>query len=298
MNLPRNILISGGSGLIGSALILPLHASGCRIAQLTRRDAPGQIKWEPLQPIAPSLVSGFDAVIHLSGEPIFGRWTAEKKKRIRESRVLSTAHLAKALAEAARPPKVFVCASAVGYYGNRGDEILTEQSPPGVGFLPDVCREWEAAADAATQAGIRTVHLRNGLVLSSAGGALKPMLFPFRLGLGGRVGTGSQWWSWIALADLVGIVRHVLVTDSVSGPVNAVSPNPVQNSEFTRILASVLSRPAILPVPSLAVKLALGEMGAELLLSSQRVRPTALSRSGYSFQNEGLTDTLRTILRK
>lgn len=217
--LAGKILISGSTGLIGSALAPALRARGCSVISLTRKGAsgPGQIRWNPEQPDPDYDVPEVDAVIHLAGEPIASRWTEEKKKRIRESRVISTTNLARALARAERRPKVFVCSSAVGYYGDRGDEVLTEESPSGSGFLPEVCREWEAAVDPARQAGIRTVHLRTGLVLSTNGGALKPMLTPFKLGLGGRIGNGRQWWSWIALEDMVGVVLHALQTESLAG---------------------------------------------------------------------------------
>jgi uncharacterized protein (TIGR01777 family) len=298
--LAGKILISGSTGLIGSALVPALRARGCSVISLTRKGAsgPGQIRWNPEQPDPDYAVPEVDAVIHLAGEPIASRWTEEKKKRIHESRVISTTNLARALARAERRPKVFVCSSAVGYYGDRGDEVLTEESPAGSGFLPEVCREWEAAADAAKQAGIRTVHLRTGLVLSPNGGALKPMLLPFKLGLGGRIGNGQQWWSWIALEDMVGTVLHALQSGSLAGAANAVAPNPVTNQEFTRTLAGVLGRPAILPVPAFAVKLAMGEMGTNLLLSSQRVLPKALEDSGYRFKNVELRETLERIVKK
>jgi uncharacterized protein (TIGR01777 family) len=298
--LPGKILISGSTGLIGSALVSALRARGCSVISLTRKGTagPGQIRWNPEQPDPDYAVPDVDAVIHLAGEPIASRWTEEKKKRIRDSRVISTTNLARALARAEQRPKVLVCSSAVGYYGDRGDEVLTEESPSGSGFLPEVCREWEAAADAARQTGIRTVHLRTGLVLSPNGGALKPMLLPFKLGLGGRIGSGRQWWSWIALEDMVGVVLHALRAESLAGAVSAVAPNPVTNLEFTKTLAGVLGRPAILPVPAVAVKLAMGEMGTNLLLASQRVAPRALHNSGYHFQNVELRGTLARILKK
>src|SRR5712692_9875246 len=245
--MPR-VLISGASGLIGSALVPSLESHGYEVTRLVRSETreTNAVQWDPLHPIPPELVAGFDAVIHLSGESVAGRWTAAKKARIRESRVVSTTNLSEALAKSERPPKTFICASAIGYYGNRDDEILTEESPSGAGFLSQVCREWEAATEPAAKADIRTVNLRTGIVLSRSGGALKQMLLPFRLGLGGRIGSGRQWWSWIHIEDFVAAVHHILQSDSASGPINMVSPNPLTNSEFTQILAGVLKRPAIL----------------------------------------------------
>jgi uncharacterized protein len=263
-----------------------------------------------MQPIAPELVSGFDAVIHLSGESVTGRWTEAKKNRIRQSRVASTQYLSQALANAEPRPSTFICASAIGYYGNRGDETLTEESPSGDGFLPEVCREWEAATKTANDAGIRTVNLRIGLVLSHEGGALKPMLFPFRLGLGGRIGNGRQWWSWIHITDLISAVHHILQNASnsnverqasppgqpISGPINMTSPNPVTNADFTRTLAGVLKRPAILPVPGFAARLAFGELADEGILASARVVPRKLLDSGFQFKYTDLIGALNDLL--
>ena len=298
--MPAKVLISGSSGLLGSALVQNLGVDGYEITRLMRRhtSAAGQIAWDFAQPLAPQSVSGFDAVIHLAGESIASRWTEPKKKAIRDSRVLGTRHLAEALARAATPPRVFISASAIGFYGDRGDEILREESASGgSGFLPEVCREWEAAAEPAVNAGIRTVFLRTGIVLSAKGGALKQMLLPFRLGLGGRIGTGRQWMSWIDLQDEIGAIRHILVNESLSGPVNSVSPNPVTNAEFTKTLASVLSRPAIFPMPAFAAHLVFGQMGDELLLGSQRVEPAKLTASGYQFRKPNLQGSLEGILR-
>jgi len=246
--------------------------------------------------IPPELVSGFDAVIHLTGESVAGRWTAVKKVRIRNSRVLSTTNLSNALAKSESPPKVFLCASAIGYYGNRGDEILTEESPSGAGFLPEVCREWEAATEPAAKADIRTVNLRTGIVLSRSGGALKQMLLPFRLGLGGRIGSGRQWWSWIHIEDFIAAVHHTLQNESVKGPVNMVSPGPVTNAEFTKTLARVLRRPAILPVPAFAARLALGQLADEALLAGARVEPKKLVESGFDFKFPDLGSALENLL--
>lgn len=267
--------------------------------RLVRGTASGdnQISWDPAREISSEAVSGFDAVIHLAGESIAGRWTAAKKAKIRDSRTLGTRHLAEALAKTEAKPKVFICSSAIGFYGDRGDEVLNEASAQGAGFLPDVCREWEAATRAAADAGIRTVQLRTGIVLSPKGGALGQMLTPFKLGLGGRIGNGGQWMSWIDVQDMVGGIHHILSHDQLQGPVNMVAPKPVTNAEFTKTLASVLSRPAIFPVPAFAVKLGFGEMGEALLLGSQRVQPARLLESGYQFQFSELAASLKNNLR-
>ena len=282
----ERVLVSGVSGPIGAALLPYLESQGARIVRLVRGPArgPDQISWDPLQPLARAAVSGFEAVIHLAGETVAGRWTEAKKKAILESRVQGTRHLAEPLAQTQSPPRVFICASAIGFYGNRGGELLTEASPTGEGFLPEVTREWEAASRIAANAGIRTVNLRFGLVLSPKGGALKKMLTPFKLGLGGKIGSGQQWWSWIHVDDIVGALHHALQTDSLSGPVNLVAPNPVRNADFTLVLASVLRRPAFFHVPAFAARLAFGEMADELLLSSERVEPARLRDSGYAFR--------------
>ncbi len=295
--MPSRILVSGASGPIGAALLPSLNTLGYKVTRLVRGAATsnGQIHWDPAQPISPDLVSGFDAVIHLAGESIVGRWTAAKKQAIRDSRVVGTSHLADAAAKAGHKPEVFICSSAIGYYGDRGDEILNEQSAPGSGFLPDVCREWEAATRPAAAAGIRTVQMRTGVVLSPKGGALGKMLTPFKMGAGGRIGDGRQWMSWIAVQDMVGAIHHILKTDLVQGPVNMVAPKPVTNTEFTQTLAAVLSRPAIFPVPAFAVKLAFGEMGETVLLGSQRVEPIQLISSGYPFRFPTLRQSLESL---
>lgn len=257
----------------------------------------GQISWDPAVAIAPEAVSGFDAVIHLAGEGIFGRWTAAKKAKIRDSRVAGTLNLAQALARAEEKPKVFVCGSAIGYYGNRGDEVLREESAAGSGFLAQVCQEWEEATTPAVQADIRTAHLRTGIVLSPKGGALRAMLLPFKLGLGGRTGDGRQWMSWIDVRDMVGAIHHILKNDLMQGPVNMVAPKAVTNAEFATTLASVLSRPAIFPMPAFAAKLAFGEMGQELLLGSQKVEPGKLVSSGYPFRYRELRKSLEGLLK-
>jgi hypothetical protein len=229
---------------------------------------------------------------------VVGRWTADKKARILESRVLGTRHLSEALAKSAKPPRVLISASAIGYYGDRGEEILNEESTSGKGFLPRVCHEWEAATQAASDAGIRVAHIRIGVVLSSKGGALQPMLLPFKLGLGGRIASGRQWMSWIDIHDLVGAVHHVLKTDSLHGAVNMVSPEPARNLAFTKLLAGVLSRPAIFAMPAFVARLALGEMADEALLASQRVEPAKLFASGYVFQQPDLKQSLEKLIKE
>jgi uncharacterized protein (TIGR01777 family) len=295
--MPR-ILISGASGLIGTALIPHLESHGYEVTRLVRRESKSnELHWEPAHPTPASLVTGYDAVIHLSGESITGRWTATRKTRIRDSRVVSTRNLSEALAKTTDPPKTFLCASATGYYGSRGDEVLTEESSPGTGFLPEVCQEWESATAPAANAGIRTINLRTGLVLSKNGGPLKEMLLPFRLGLGGKIGSGRQWWSWIHIEDWLAAAHHVLQNDSVRGPVNMVSPNPVTNAEFTKTLAKILKRPAIFAIPAFAARLALGELSDEALLASARVEPMKLLQSGFQFKFLDLRSTLEDLLR-
>jgi len=293
------ILVSGVSGPIGAALVPSLASGGAQIVRLVRGAARSadQVSWNPLAAVPAADVSGFDAVIHLAGESVVGRWTEAKKKAIRESRVLGTQNLAGALAQASTKPHVLVCASAIGFYGDSGDEILDEGSPGGQGFLPDVCRDWEQASRIAADAGIRTVNIRIGLVLSPKGGALEKMLTPFKLGLGGRIGSGQQWWSWIHVDDIVAAIHHALATMSLSGAVNLVAPNPVRNAEFTRTLASVLGRPAFFPVPEFALRAAFGGMAAqEMLLASQRVEPGRLATNGYSFRFRELRAALEDLL--
>jgi uncharacterized protein (TIGR01777 family) len=290
-------LISGASGLIGSALVSSLESRGCKVTRLVRRETgdANEVRWDPMHAVPPDLVSGFDMIIHLSGESVAGRWTEAKKKRIRDSRVVSTQNLSNALAKAATPPKTFISASAIGYYGSRGEEILNEESPSGAGFLAEVCRQWETATEAVAHVGIRTVNLRIGLVLSPNGGALKQMLLPFRLGLGGRIGSGRQWWSWIHIADLVCAVHHILQKESLEGPVNMTAQRPVTNSEFTQILGGLLKRPAILPVPAFAARLAFGEFADEGLLASARVMPRMLMESGFEFRHPELQPALKNF---
>jgi uncharacterized protein len=246
--------------------------------------------------VPPAIVSGYDVAIHLLGESVVGRWTQEKKRGIRESRVMSTRNLAQALAQASPPPHTFLCASAIGYYGNRGDQLLAEESASGSGFLPEVCQEWEAAAEPAIQAGIRVANLRFGIVLSRDGGALKAMLLPFRLGLGGHVGSGRQWWSWIHIGDAVAAVREILQNRSLAGPINMTAPEAVTNAEFTKVLARALKRPAFFPIPTYALRLAVGEFAEESPLASARVVPKKLIESGFEFRYPKLGTALAQLL--
>jgi hypothetical protein len=294
------ILISGASGLVGTALIKSLEPEGHEIFRLVRHapNSQAEVEWSPDRySIALARIEGFDAVVNLAGDSIAeGRWTEEKKRRIRESRVKGTKLLGDALANLTKRPKTFICASAIGYYGNRGDELLTETSAPGDDFLAEVCVEWEKATALATEKGIRVVNARFGVILDSHGGALAKMLPPFRLGLGGRVGSGKQWMSWIALDDVIGGIKFALANDSLKGPVNFVAPNPVTNAEFTKMLGKVLSRPTLFPIPAFGVRLAFGEMGDALLLSSQRVKPSQLEKGSYTFLYPELEETLHKIL--
>ena len=296
------ILVTGASGLIGSALVSFLGAGRHAVTRLVRAQArPGraEVHWDPAAGMLdPMVLQGLDAAVHLAGESIAQKWTPERKAEILKSRARGTRLLSESFARLTQPPRVFVCASAIGYYGNRGEEILTEESASGSGFLAEVCREWEAACEPAARKGIRVVNLRTGVVLSPAGGVLGRMLFPFRLGLGGRIGSGKQYMSWIAVDDLVGAILHALTCDKLIGPVNAVAPNPVTNLEFTKALGRVLRRPTVFPVPAWAARLALGEMANDLLLASARVEPTRLASSGYVFQYPELEGALRHVLGK
>jgi uncharacterized protein len=293
------ILVSGVSGPIGAALLPLLHSRGYDAVRLVRGPAnrKDQVTWHPGQPVSPESVSGFDAVVHLAGESIFGYWTRAKKARIRNSRVIGTGNLAEALAQAKNKPRVFVCSSAIGYYGSRGGEVLNETSDAGKDFLALVCRDWEAATKPAIDAGIRTAQLRTGVVLSPDGGALPKMLTPFKLGLGGRIGDGTQWMSWIDVQDMVGGILHILKTDLLQGPVNMVAPRTVTNAEFTETLASVLRRPALFPLPAFVVKTIFGEMGEATLLASQRVEPARLVGTGYPFAFSDLRASLEHLVR-
>jgi uncharacterized protein (TIGR01777 family) len=292
------VLISGASGLLGSAIGRAFETEGAVVTRLVRSGAAGEnhIFWEPGQLL--TLPSRFDAVVHLAGESVVGRWTEAKKARIRNSRVLGTRTLAEAVAGMESKPRVLVAASAIGFYGDRGDEVLNEDSSPGTGFLAEVCREWESASDPVGRAGVRVVQIRTGVVLSQHGGALGQMLLPFRLGLGGRLGSGKQWLSWIHVDDFVGAVRHVLGSETTRGPVNLVGPNPLPNAEFTTALGRALSRPTVLSAPAFVLRLALGEMADEALLASQRVRPDRLLAGGYEFRFRELGVALANILNQ
>jgi uncharacterized protein (TIGR01777 family) len=295
------ILVSGAKGLVGDALIKALVKDGHQIVSLVRRVAKNEseIEWHPDQgKLDVERLEGFDLVIHLAGESIAsGRWTDEKKQKIRESRVQGTTLLSEALAKLSKPPTCFISASAIGYYGNRGDELLTEQSNPGDDFLAEVCQSWEKATQAAEAKGIRTVHARFGIILDQEGGALKQMLMPFRMGVGGRVGDGKQWMSWIALADVVRGLEYLIDRPSIKGAVNFVAPYPVTNAEFTKVLGRELSRPTLFPVPVFAARLAFGEMADALLLSSAKVQPKVLREHGFDFEFPTLQGALAKILK-
>ena len=290
------ILVSGASGLVGTALSAFLRNKGHEVHALVRHKpdpAKKEVGWDPFAGVLDaSRLDGFDSVVHLAGESLASRWTDVKKKAILDSRVRGTRMLSEVVSLLPQKPKVFVSASAVGFYGARGDEVLDESSSPGTGFLPDVCRQWEDAASYARDAGISTVSLRTGIILSSKGGALARMLTPFKWGAGGVVGSGKQWMSWISLTDEAAAIHHALTTD-LSGPVNLTAPNPVTNGEFTKTLGKVLGRPAVFPLPGFVVKLLFGEMGDELLLKGQKVLPKKLTVSGFRFFHPDLESALR-----
>ena len=295
------IVISGASGLIGTQLVTSLKSSGHEVVQLVRRTAgAGQIMWDPKSgKLDPASLEGCDAVIHLSGAGIGDkRWSDAYRKEILDSRTATTLLLANTIASLQRKPSVFLSGSAIGIYGARGDEQLTETSAHGTGFLADVCKQWEAAAKPAIDAGVRTVFLRTGIVLSPKGGALKKLLPLFRLGVGGKFGNGKQWQSWISMDDEVASIIHLL-TANVSGAINLTAPQPVTNAEFTKVLARVVKRPAIVPVPTFAPKILLGgELADALLFTGQRVMPQALTASGYVFKHSTLESALRSLLTK
>lgn len=294
------ILISGASGFIGSAIRPALEPAGHSSFALVRRvPVENEVQWEPEHPLDPQKLHGYDAIIHLAGKSIAGRWTENRKREARASRVEGTRILATAAAESFRQtgtPGIFLAASAIGYYGNRGDEVLTEQSNPGSGFLAEVAQEWESATHPAVEAGVRVVNLRIGVVLAKHGGALQAMLPAFRLGVGGKVGDGRQYMSWIVLEDVVGAFLFALTNEGLHGPVNVVTPNPVRNSEFVQALARVLNRPAIFPLPAFVVRTLFGEMGESLLLASARVQPARLESAGYAFRYPELVAGLRSVL--
>jgi uncharacterized protein (TIGR01777 family) len=296
------ILVTGSSGLIGSALVPFLTTGGHQVMRLVRSESrPSESTgfWNPAQGrLDAHELEGYDAVIHLAGENLASRWTAQKKAEIRDSRVNGTYLLCESLARLATPPKVLVSASAIGFYGDRGEEVLTEDSPPGSSFLARVCQAWEATTLPASKHGIRVAHLRFGVVLSPAGGALARILPLFRLGLGGILGSGRQYMSWIALDDVIGAIHHTLTTETLSGPVNVVAPHVVTNEEFTRTLGRILGRPTLVQLPTSGVRLMFGEMADELLLASDRVEPGELSAGGYTFRFPKLEPALRHLLGK
>jgi len=288
--------VTGSSGLIGSSLRKGIESIGWEAVAIPRDYFDGSDRTTSSSKFDHSLDS-VDAVVHLAGENIAsGRWTDRRKSLIRDSRVNGTRRLSEVLVERITPPSVLVLASAIGFYGDRGNELLNESSKAGIGFLSDVCQIWEAAAEPARSAGIRVVHLRIGIVMAQTGGALRKMLMPFKLGIGGVIGSGSQYMSWISLDDVIGGVLHALHAKGLEGPVNLVSPNPVTNSDFTKTLGRVLRRPTIIPVPSFALRLVLGEMAEALLLASTRVEPSRLVDSGYSFKFPNLEDALSHTL--
>ena len=297
-----NVLLSGASGLVGRAVRAALESAGHSVRPLARGGAQGEpnaVAWDPLTGRVPEeQVNGADWLIHLAGENIAsGRWTAAKKARIYDSRAVATRLLCDRLAAVPRPPRVIIAASAIGYYGDRGDERLDELSPPGLGFLPEVCQAWEDAVRPAAAAGVRTVNLRIGVVLSAAGGALARMLPLFRAGLGGRLGDGRQFMSWIALDDLVRVIEFAAANETLSGPINAVAPTPVRNRAFAQTLAAVLHRPAFLPTPGFVLRTVLGEMADALLLASAQVFPERLLAAGFQFQHPQLADALKHLLQ-
>lgn len=293
-----DVLISGATGLIGSALTPGLEAKGHTVRRLTRHPRQdGDIRWDLDAGIIDGDLSGTDAVVHLAGESIAeGRWTEEKKRRILESRKKGTRLVAERVAELSEPPSVMVSVSATGYYGDRGNELLTEESESGDLFLSEVCREWEAAADPAREAGVRVVHPRFGIVLTTEGGALGATLPIFKLGGGGKIGSGRQYWSWVSFDDVIGAILHLMDNEDLSGPVNVVTPDPPTNAEYTRVLGKALNRPTFFTVPAPAARVMLGGIADELLLASERVEPVRLQEAGYTFRHPELEGALRHLL--
>jgi uncharacterized protein (TIGR01777 family) len=297
-----DVLISGATGLIGSALSEELKSGGHRVTRLTRSpESPTDIRWDPSSGTIDGTLEGHDGVVHLAGESIFSgpadRWTPSKKERIMKSRGEGTRLLAEAIAGLPSPPGVMVSASGINYYGeDHGDEVLREDSAPGSDFLAEVCKVWEASTDPAREAGIRVVNTRFALVLSPRSGALGTTLPIFKLGGGGKIGSGRQWWSWVALDDVVGAIVHAIQDESVRGPVNVGSPNPVANADYTRVLAKVLNRPAFFTVPAPVLRVAFGEVADALLLASLRVEPARLEETGYEFRYPHLEGALRHLL--
>jgi uncharacterized protein (TIGR01777 family) len=298
MTTSLRIAITGATGMLGTALTPVLSTAGHQVIPMSRRNIPGGIIWDPLDgKLNPADLEGVDAVIHLAGENLAeGRWTADRKALLRQSRTASTRLLATAMASRARPPAVLICASAIGIYGNRGDEVLDETSAPGSGFLAELVRDWEASADPARDAGIRVVHARFGVILSRDGGALAKMVTPFKLGLGGPFGDGQQWLSWVAMADVLGMITAALTVTELSGPINVTAPEPLRNRDFVAALGQELGRPAVVPIPAFALRLALGEMADEALLASARVLPRRLEQAHFTFRFPELRAALHSAL--
>ncbi len=296
----QRVAVSGASGLVGRAVTRSLRLTGAAVVPISRTPAPGGITWPAGgRPFPPGVFDGVTAVIHLAGENIAGgRWTRQRMERIRRSRLDLTRTLATALAESSTPPDVLISASAIGAYGDRGDDLLTEDAPCADDFLGQLAREWEGAADPARAAGIRVVHPRFGIILSPAGGALARMLLPARLGLGGPLGSGTQWISWVTLPDVVAILERLLTDPAYQGAVNVVAPEAVRSATFARTLGQVLGRPAVIPVPATVLRLVFGAMADATLLASTRVSPTVLEQTGYRFLHPTLADGLRTVLRR
>lgn len=296
------IAVTGSTGLIGSALLPRLRHAGHDVLRLVRSRPPGRgaAFWDPAAgQLDPESLQGTDAVVHLAGRPITDRWTKHVKRDILESRTLSTHLLATTMAQLSGGPQALVCMSGINFYGrDRGQEILTEDSTPGEGFMAEVCQAWEAAAEPARAAGLRVVHIRNGMGLTPEGGPLAKQLPLFRLGLGGRLGSGRQWWSWVAIDDIVGVITHAVTAEDVHGPLNATAPLPVTNAEFTRTLARVLNRPALLPVPRFGPRLVLGEISDEMAFGSLRVRPERTLASGYTFRHPDLGPALADLINR
>lgn len=298
------ILITGATGLIGRSVCRSLINEGHQVAVLSRRPPAAiglagvnSFHWEPAAESPPvEAWEGVEAVIHLAGEPVAARWTEEQKRRIRDSRVKGSRNLVAGLLATPHRPKVLISASAVGFYGDRGDEILNESSDPGSGFLSEVCLNWEAEAARARESGVRVAFVRTGVALSPSGGALEKMLLPFKLGLGGRLGGGRQWFPWIHIEDIAGIFLHALMSPAVDGPINGVAPGIVTNEEFTRELAAALNRPVFFPVPEFALNVLLGEM-AEIVTASQRVVPQVALDTGYRFKHPNLRPALESLLK-
>ena len=293
------VAVTGSSGLIGSSLVSFLSEKSVTVSKILRENTKDDdISWKPEDGDWDSaFTGGVDGIVHLAGENIAsGKWTRKKKEKIRNSRIEGTTRLCEHILKLPTPPSVLVCASAIGYYGNRGVEFLNEGSSRGSGFLPDVCLGWEEAAESVSKAGIRVVNVRFGIVLSKDGGALAKMMTPFKIGMGGKIGSGTQYMSWIAMDDATSAIYHTLITESLKGPVNVTAPNPVTNKEFTNTLGEVLKRPAVVPIPAFAAKLAFGEMANDLLLASTKVAPKRLSDSGYKFQYPELENALKHVL--